>query len=339
MVYHIPGRDLFIKGPQVHLPEDVVTNEILLQRLGLTTGMQTRRAWIEARTGIQERRWVKPDEACSDLATAAAKKLLNLYPESRSQISHLILSTISGDYLSPPTSPFVQHALGLSEIGTMDVGAACAGFLVGLHTAATFNEVHGREQLLIASDIRSKFLNPEDLGTAILFGDAAVACLVSREKKGAQLKYIASSIHTDGSVADIIKIPVGGSRQPFHLQRESKGTFISMGDGANLFFKAVEGMEFQCRKILEKLGLQVSDIAGLIPHQANILMIRELTKRMGFRPEQCTEIIQRTGNTSGASVGLALESALALGKKSGDKLLLVAAGGGGFLAASVLEVL
>lgn len=340
MIFHQPKKDVFIAGPEVFVPEQVVTNEELLKRIGQTSGLQTRMAWIEARTGIRQRRWASSDQAVSDLAVAAARKLLDRHPDARNRMTHLLLATISGDYPSPPTSPFVQHQLGLAGIGTFDMGAACAGFLAGLHQASVLNEVFGGQQLLIAADIRSKFLNPKDLATVILFGDAAAACLVTDRSEGANLRYLGSSVFTDGSVADIIKIPAGGSRSPGPQTADPDLSYLTMKDGAALFFKAVEGMEFLGRGLLEKLNLKMEDIAYLVPHQANLLMIRELAKRLQVPQGRCVEIISAFGNTSGASVGLALHH-LTSGSdlQRGQKLLLVAAGGGGFLAASVLEVL
>ncbi len=339
MVIHLPRRDIFIKGPVGYLPEDIVSNAELLQRFGFESGLQTRLTWIEGRTGIRERRWATKEQACSDLAVRAGRALFERVPHNPSRITHCLLATISGDFPSPPTSPLVLHQLGLSGVSAFDLGAACAGFLNGLQTAACLQEVFGGDQLLIASDIRSKFLNPKDLATSILFGDAAVAAFISSDSANAKYKYLGATQFTDGSVADIIKIPMGGSRLPFRDQTDATENTIVMKDGAALFFKAIEGMEFVCRELLQALNLTLDDIDYLVPHQANLLMIRELAKRLN-KTAACVEIVQTMGNTSGTSTGLALEhlpSQFALQPR--QKALLVSAGGGGFLAAAVLEVL
>lgn len=339
MVIHLPKRDIFIKGPVGYLPEDVVTNAELLRRFGYDSGLQTRLAWIEGRTGIRERHWAKSEQACSDLAVMAGRALLARVPHQTSRITHCVLATISGDFPSPPTSPIVLHQLGLSGVSAFDLGAACAGFLNGLQTVACMQEIFGGDQLLIAADIRSKFLNAKDLATAILFGDAAVAALVSSDSANASYKYLGATQYTDGSVADIIKIPMGGSRLPFRDQPDVVANTIVMKDGAALFFKAIEGMEFVCRELLQALDLTLDDINYLVPHQANLLMVRELAKRLN-KTQTCVEIVQTVGNTSGTSTGLALEHlSQQFALQPGQKALLVSAGGGGFLAAAVLEVL
>jgi 3-oxoacyl-[acyl-carrier-protein] synthase-3 len=338
MTIHRPTQPIYIWGPAGFLPDQIVTNQNLLERWGYKDGLQTRLAWIEGRTGIRERRWALPEQATSDLAKGAALALQELYPACFEDLTHLILATISGDFPSPPTSPLVLRALGLKGIGAFDIGAACAGFVVGLHTAALMNEGLQGSQLLIAADIRSKFLNPTDLSTGILFGDGAAACVIAKTPCANKpcFLYRGSAVYTDGEYADMISIAVGGTRTP--ATSEHPFGSLKMRDGAALFLAAVAAMEQQCRMTLDAFSLDVTQLAFVVPHQANLLILREVQRRLGLKSEQVVEILRTTGNTSGASVGLALSELLASQKlKAHDQVLLIAAGGGGFVASAILE--
>ncbi|MEK7358332.1 MAG: ketoacyl-ACP synthase III, partial [Bdellovibrionota bacterium] len=242
MIFHIPDRELFIVGPASALPSTIVDNEEFLRRCGMTSGVQTRAAWIEARTGIRERRWATETEATSDLAVAAAEALFREHPTAAAQVRHLVLATISGDHPTPPTSPIVQNRLGLTGIASFDVGAACAGFLMGLHVAGPLALAGDGRQLVIAADIRSKFLNLADLSTAILFGDGAAACLVGPGRDGARFRLLGTSAFVDGNTAELIVVPSGGTRRPFSSGADANEFKIQMKDGAQLFMKAIEGM-------------------------------------------------------------------------------------------------
>lgn len=331
---HKPARAVYLSAPEIHVPEWRVTNEELLRVFGFTDGVQSRLQWIEARTGIRARRWARPEEACSDLAVAAGKKL----KVDTARLTHLLLTTTSGDHPSPPTAPQVLHRLGLDGAAAFDLNAACAGFLFGLQTAALFQESLGGEQLVIASEIRSKFLNPKDLSTNILFGDGACGVVVSGTP--ARFRYAGSVTHVDGAHADLIHVPAGGSRRPFSGDVPLEETFLRMPDGAKLFLLAVRGLGEIVNGLLATLGWNARDVAFLCPHQANGLIIEEVCKRLEFPRENCVTVLEEFGNTSSSSVGLALHALTTSGQlKPGNKIILVAAGGGGSVAAVGLETL
>lgn len=321
---------VFLNTLKHHLPQRIVTNENLVQWMGKSI----RGSWIEKRTGIRERRWVEDNESCRDLAISVGRGVLE---EAKARVDYLLLSTISGDYITPPTAPFVQDALGLHGVGAFDIGAACAGFVTGMHLAAAFAR-QGSSVLLLSAEVRSKFLNPEDFATACLFGDGAAGCLLENEKKAKSFRLLASQIFSDGSVGDVISIPSGGSLSPGAQETDKSRFYLKMKDGAELFLKAVDGMTEAGLHFLKNCELSREEITWMVPHQANAFLIESLAERMEIPHEKVFSTIAYTGNTSGASVGIAL-SHLREQKdlKDGDKILLIAAGGGGLAACALLQ--
>ncbi len=326
---------VYFSQPTAEIPKQEITNERLIDLMGV----KLKPAWIEKRTGIQKRYWVN-DESCSDLAFGACKSLFNKYSIKPDEIEALMLATISGDYQSPPTAPFLQHRLGLSvDVGCMDVGAACSGFVTGLISAGNFVANLDKDILLVASEIRSKFLDTKDFTTSVLFGDGAAATKVSKSKEGNQFQLLAAEMLADGSVADIISIPSGGSRSPVTAENLDENK-LRMKSGSELFIKATNGMHESAVNLLKRLNLTTNDIAWVVPHQANLHMIHLIAQRLEFPLERVSQTVKKWGNTSGASVGMAL-SDLKIGEdvKSGDKVLLISAGGGGLTANAVIQVL
>lgn len=339
----IPKQPVYLRGPSHYLPARVMSNEDLLKWIG----KEVRASWIEHRTGIKSRHWVEENEACSDLGFEAAQKLLQEYGVDFSAIRQIILGTVSGDYPTPPTSPLIAHRLGLKDCGALDLAAACAGFVSGLHFAASMAIATGQNQLLINSEVRSKFLSKEQFNSAVLFGDGASAALVTPAAEKAQFKLLGSQLSSDGSVADLISIPAGGSRRPFQSLADPIGVdkealALTMKDGAAIFMKAVHGMHESAEILLKALQLKFEDIDWIVPHQANGMILKELEKRIPAAAGKVVEVISRTGNTSGASVGIALSHLLqeklpGAPRAASAKVLLVSAGGGGLAASAVLE--
>jgi 3-oxoacyl-[acyl-carrier-protein] synthase-3 len=311
-----------------------MTNE----RVVAWMGASVRPEWIARRTGIETRWWVEDDEAVSDIAVRAAELVFEQRPGSRDTVRQLVLATISGDYPTPPSSALVQARLGLRNTGCFDLGAACAGFVTGLHTAAAFCEGTGDTQLLIAADIRSKFLDKGDLATAVLFGDGATACLVSREADETGFQFMAGELLSDGRAADVVCQAAGGSRLPCHWPRDPGQAFVKMKDGPRLFVMAAEGMSAAARSLLEQTGVALDDVDWVVPHQANLHLVREGARLLGCPPERLVETVQTLGNTSGSSVGLALNHLCGRPElRPGHLVLLVSAGGGGLAATALLR--
>lgn len=325
-------KPVYLVGPAAHLPARVVRNEELVEWMGAG-----RASWIEKRSGIASRHWAADDEACSDLAVAAAQKLFR-EGVSQERVRQLVLTTVSADYPTPPTAPLVQDRLGLTNVGAFDLGAACAGFVTGLHVSAGLVTATGQDHLLISSEVRSKFLNKKDFATAVLFGDGASAALVTARPEGASFRFVASQLFSDGQVATVINIAAGGSRLPHSQNDDPAKCFLHMEDSASLFLKASEGMAEAATRFLAGLGVALERVAWIVPHQANQHLIRDIARRMGVPGQKVFETIQHTGNTSGASVGIALSELRATKKlNEGDLIVLLSAGGGGLAACSLLE--
>lgn len=327
---------IYLKGPYTAFPEQAMSNQAVLDWMGSSQNPTL----IAFSTGIRSRWWASESEACSDLAVRATERLFAAKPQVKTSISQTILATISGDYISPPTSPLIQHRLGLQHTGAFDVGAACAGFVVGLHTSAAIAQAAPGSVLLIASEIRSKFLNKANFATSVLFGDGAAACIVSQDKHDAEFRFVASALFADGEVNDTVSTPAGGSRLPANQCTNPDQFYITIKESTALFVKAVHGMVDNAREFLAKLNLSPEDIAWLVPHQGNKNLVLSVAKQLGIPVEKLVITVEETGNTSGSSVGIALahlrENASI---KPGDRVLLVAAGGGGIAASALLECL
>lgn len=335
MSFFIPSKPIYLKGLASYLPPRVVTNAQLIQWMGA----EIRDSWIEKRTGIRSRHWAAPEEACSDLATHSAERsIARLAKGDRESVRQVVLSTVSGDFISPPTSPLLQTRLGLTSCGAFDLGAACAGFVTGLHVVGGLTQATEENHLFVASEIRSKYVSKADFNTAVLFGDGAASAVLSGSATGADFKLLGTHLEADGSVFDLIKIPAGGSRAPFRDETPEEDAYLKMGDGAAVFVKAVHAMTELPANLLARLKMKAEDIHWIVPHQANLLLLKEVEKRFPSGSGKVVTTVATTGNTSGASVGIALASLLEKPElKRGDLVLLASAGGGGLAACAVLE--
>lgn len=331
----IPSKEIYLKGLAAHMPKRVVDNAELIKWMGA----EIRTSWIERRTGIRSRYWVESNESCSDLAVHSASATFSrLSNTEKTAVRQLVLTTSSGDFISPPTSPLVQDRLSLSECGAFDLGAACAGFVSGLHVAGSLVQTTHESHLLIASEVRSKFISPNDFNTAVLFGDGASSVLLSESKSEADFRLLGTYLVADGSVSGLISIPAGGSRNPFREETSEEDCYLKMEDGAAVFLKAVHAMSETPNVLLKRLGIKIEELSWIVPHQANLLLLKELEKRIPGAQGKVIETVSYTGNTSGASIGIALETLLRKPElKSGDRVLLASAGGGGLAACAVLE--
>jgi len=336
MAFYHPKTDIYISAPSICLPSETMTNDQVFAWMGV----KIKGDWITKRTGIENRHWVKNNEAVSDIAVAAAEELLRRFPGRKSEIRQLLLATVSGDYPTPPTSPLIQHRLGLTDLGCFDLGAACAGFATGLYTAAALCESTNETQLLIAAEIRSKYLSKLDLATTALFGDGAAACLISKDSAIGGFRFIAGELLSDGSVADMISIQAGGSKLPHWQNGDPGNSFLKMSQGPALFIKAAQSMSIAGLSLLKKVDLPVEQVDWIVPHQANLHLMLEVVRLMGIPREKMVETVQFYGNTSGSSVGLALHHLCDNGKlHPGQRIVLISAGGGGLAATALIETI
>ena len=300
-----------ITGGAVDLPEKVLTNA------DLANMVDTSDEWITERSGISSRH---VDGTVTEMSTVAGRAALAMAGVPPNQVDLLLLATTTSDQMIPASSSVVQDNLGLS-CGAVDLNAACSGFVYGLVTAMQFVEGGMERVLLIGSDALSRFTNWEDRTTCVLFGDGAGAVVI--ERNGSQPSLLGWDLMSDGSAADLL-----------YCEHDDK---IVM-HGQEVFRKAVLAMEKAATTAMERAGTSIDDIAMVVPHQANIRIIDTALKRLGIPREKAALVLQRTGNTSAASIPLALVDALDAGRVApGDLLLLVGFGAGMTSAAAVLR--
>lgn len=315
-------RGTRIAGLGHYVPDRVVTNAEIEARLGLPEG------WIVSRTGIRERRWAEPGLAVSDLAQPAAEMALRNAGSDRSRIGLLLLATSTPDHPLPPTAPLLAYRLGLSAAGAVDVTGACSGFLHAFVLADGFVRTTGMAVLVVAANILSRRIDPDDRLTAAVFADAAGAVVLEPSARP-DAGLLATSLASDGSGYDLIRIPAGGSRRPIGPETPARDCRMVMSDGRAIFAKAVAMMTDACRRVLGEAGLAVADVAHFVPHQANARIIDAVAGKLTIRPDRIPSTLAEFGNSSAATIPLTLSRTRAARTyRDGDILLLAAAGAG-----------
>lgn len=313
------------------VPNKILTNE------DLEKIVDTSDEWITTRTGIKQRHLVEK-ETCSDLAFKASLNALkdaNLTPED---LTHILIATFTPDAYVPNASTVLQAKLGLKNIPCFDVNAACTGFLYALELARGICAIHEKAKVLVvASEILSSRMNFQDRTTCVLFGDAAGAIIVSRESSS-NIKIKDVRLKADGTLGNLLTVIGGGSMHPPQLGKIIDEKYFVQMKGREVFKHAVRSMASICEEILESNNLSSKDINLFIPHQANIRIIEALAKKLDLSLDKVYINVQNYGNTSAASIPLALSEAYEKNKiRKGDKVLLVAFGGGFTWGASILE--
>ena len=293
--------------------------------------------WITTRTGIKERRIASESEATSDMAVKAAHAALkdaNLKPQD---IELIIVATITPDMFFPSTACQLQYKLGVDNAPAFDISVACSGFVYGLTIADQFiRSVMYKNALVVAAEKLSAVTDWEDRSTCVLFGDGAGAAVLGPVEEGGILN---ATLGADGSKGDLLQLPAGGSRMPASIKTvENKLHTIKM-EGNVLFKQAVKMMADAALAVTEPLGLQGDDIDIIIPHQANIRILRAVAKRLGVDPDKKLYLnIEKYGNMSAASSAVALAEAVEEGRiKKGDTILMDAFGGGLTWGALVIQ--
>lgn len=320
-----------IIGTGSYLPEKILTNEDL-ERM-----VETSDEWITTRTGVKERRIAQENEFTSDMGIKAAKEAIahsGILPE---EIDFILVATLTPDYPFPSTACLIQSAIGAKRAAGADVQAACSGFLYLLGMAKSFIESgFCKNVLVVGSEKLSTITDYKDRSTCILFGDGAAACVVSSEGKGLVIENI--QLGADGDQAELIILPAGGSRKPTSIQSvQNSEHFIKMA-GNEVFKHAVRRMETACKDCLEAANLTEQQISWLIPHQANMRIIDAIAKRFEHLPtDRIFKTVQKYGNTSASSIGIALDELLRKGPLGrGEKILLTAFGAGLTWGAGIL---
>ena len=317
-------------GFGLYTPKNLVENERLQEFL------ETSDEWIRTRTGI-ERRYISLDENTSDLAVEASKKALNQAGLSAEDIDLIILATVTPDNFTPSTACIVQDKLGAKNAWAFDINAACTGFIYALKLGRSLiRSGEAKSALIIGAETLSKALNWEDRGSCVLFGDGAGATVLTSTEEDCGIKCV--NVKSDGSKGDSLVIQGLPLNSPFKDGREVSENYINM-NGREIFKFATKVMEESIVEILEKENIKIEDIAAIIPHQANLRIIDYVVKRLGIPREKFITNLQNYGNTSGASIPIALCESIDEGNlKKGDNIIMVGFGGGLTWGAALIKL-
>ncbi len=314
-----------IVGTGSYLPERIVTNDELAAR------MDTSDAWIRARTGIRQRHVAEAAQACSDLALPAARAALASAGLQPSDVDLIIVATSTPDFVFPSTACLLQAKLGIKGCPAFDLQAVCSGFVYALTVADKFvRSGQHRCALVIGSEVFSRILDWNDRGTAVLFGDGAGAVVLRADTRPGVM---GSVLHADGAYADILSVPgnvCGG---------KVIGSPLLRMDGQAVFKFAVRVLDEVARETLAQCGLQAKDVDWLIPHQANVRILDATVKKLGIDSAKLIVTVDKHGNTSAASIPLALDLAVRDGRiKPGQRVMLEGVGGGFTWGAALVEM-
>ncbi len=314
-----------------YLPEKVLSNSEMEKML------DTSDEWITERTGIRERRIADSTQAASDLAYEASRIALERAGLGPEDIDMIIVATITGDMPFPSTACFLQDKLGATNAAGFDINAACSGFLYSLYIADSFIKSGKHRRILVAgTEVLSKITDWDDRRTCVIFGDGAGAVIVGPSDDDSGLLSI--NINSDGKMWDLIHVPGGGSRNPVSQSSiEQRMHYIKM-KGNETFKVAVRTLEDIALKTLEENNIDPSSLSLLIPHQANLRIIQATADRLKVPMDKVFINLDKYGNTSAASIPIALDEALQSGRiKEGDYILLEAFGGGLTWASALIK--
>ncbi|MEO6353194.1 MAG: beta-ketoacyl-ACP synthase III [Burkholderiaceae bacterium] len=319
-----------IIGTGSYLPENRVTNHDLSKRLA-ERGIETSDEWIVSRSGISARHFADPGAQSSDLAVEAAKNALQMAGLVANDIDLIILATSTPDHLGgfPSTATIVQRKLGITnECAAVDVQAVCSGFIYAVSIADSFIKSGAHKNVLvIGAEVFSRILDFNDRGTCVLFGDGAGAAILSASQ---QSGILASKLHADGRHADILY--VSGNLNGGVLEGSA---FLSM-DGQAVFKLAVKVLDQVAHEVLEKAQLNASQVDWLVPHQANIRIMRGAAKKLGLPMEKVIVTVDQHGNTSAASIPMALDVGIRDGRIKPGQTVMMEGVGGGFTWGAIL---
>ena len=318
-----------ITGTGSYTPEKVLTN------VDIEKFLDTSDEWIRARTGIVERRVAADDENTSDLATRAAERALEMAGVKATELDGIVVGTITGDYPWPATACVVQANLGAVNAYAFDVSAACSGFLYALSAASDRIQAgHARKVLVIGAEILTRVIDWEDRNTCILFGDGAGAVVLEAEE--GESGVLSTHLHADGTQLELLYQPGFSTKFiPTEEAIRSKNHYLKM-QGNEVFKVAVRSLTDAGKEALAANSMTSADVTLFIPHQANMRILEATAKRLKLTEEQTYINVDRLGNTSAATIPIALDEAMRAGRLKAGDILLMNAFGGGFTWASAL---
>jgi len=324
-------RSVGILGIGSYVPEKIVTNLELEQKIDTTD------KWIVERTGIKERRIINEGQATSDLATKAAEKALEDAGITAEELDLIIVGTVTPDMVFPSVACLVQENIKAVNAAAFDLTAVCSGFIYGIATANAFIKAGTYKKILvIGAETLSAITNWEDRNTAILFGDGAGAAVLGEVSPGYGI--IGMDLGAEGNGGSLLNVPAGGSRIPATTESISQGLHFIHMDGNEVFKFAVKIMGETVNKALKNANLTQEDISCLVPHQANIRIIQSAAKRLGVPLDKVVINVDKYGNTSAASIPLALDEGVKSGRiKNGDVIAIVGFGGGLTWGSSIIR--
>ena len=327
----VPNRSVAIIGTGSYVPEKILTNADLEKMVDTTD------EWIVTRSGIRERHIARADEATSDMAAEASRRALAQAGVTAEEVDLIIVATITPDMVFPNTACLVQNLIGAKKATCFDLEAACSGFLYGMNVATQFIRTGVvKTALVIGAEKLSMVTDWEDRATCVLFGDGAGAVVL--RACDAPQGFLAMVTGSDGSLANLLKIPGGGSRNPTSVETIQKRMHYMQMVGKEVFKNAVRSMGEAARKALEECGLTIDDVDCVVPHQANMRIVEAIRERLGARPEKFYINLDRMGNMSAASIPVALDEAVRSGRiKTGNVVVMVAFGGGFTWGATVMR--
>lgn len=317
-----------IAGTGSYAPARVLTNADL-ERMVATSD-----EWIRERTGIRERRIAAVGEACSDLAVQAGKRALTAAGLAATDLDMILVATCTGDYPLPATACLVQHQLGATKAAACDLSAACCGFVYALSVADAYVKNGMRHVLVVGSEVMSAITDWTDRNTCVLFGDGAGAIVVSASD--GERGILSTHLRSDGALCELIMVPGGGSRTPPSEKVITERLQYIKMKGNETFKVAVRTLEEIARATLSTNGLRVEDLDLYVPHQANVRILKAVIERLGLPLEKVLLNLDRYGNTSAASIPIALDEAVREGRIKDGSLVMLGAFGAGLTWASAV---
>ncbi len=325
-----PQHRTVILGSGSELPTKVVTNTDFEKLI------DTSDEWITTRTGIKERRVLEDGKGTADMAYHASMRALKAAGMEANDLDAIIVGTCTPDYPMPSSACVLEDMLGARKVFSFDINAACSGFLNALTVTDSFVRTGMiRNALVVGSDVLSRVLDWQDRSTCVLFGDGAGAIVVGASDDG-QRGILSARLRTDGSYAKTLYVPAGGSLQPASLETVERRQHTITMNGKEVFKIAVRAMEEISREVLEEANVSVEEVSLVIPHQANLRIINALAERLKMPPKKVVVNVDKYGNTSAASVPVALDEAWRQGRIAAGDTVLLNSFGAGFAWGAVL---